>query len=57
MCHVEVHVLVVELHDADETLKRLLAHCLAIGLRGLADHLHDEVTLALAVEVGLSELE
>jgi len=55
--HVELHVLVVQAHDADKTLERADLDGDGARLGGLADDLHDVVALALTLKVVRDELE
>jgi len=55
LLHVERHLVIVELHDADQALKRdnLNLHFLALGC--LTNDLHDVVSLSLTTKVFLDE--
>ena len=50
--HVGLHVLVVETHDLDQVLQCRHLHVVVWALSRLAHHLHDEVTLDLAGNMG-----
>lgn len=55
--HVRLHVVVVQGHNLDESLKGSHLDDNRLALGGLADHLHDVVSLTLVVEVLPDELQ
>lgn len=55
--HIVAHLVIVELHDADETFVRRDFNVDIGALRGLTHDLHDVVSLSLALEVVGDELE